>query len=90
VGETAIKTTSNKMIKYEKTCSDNQHTFISFVFDTFRFLAQDIVDLLHNVVEIYITTVCFKMIEKQFSNILSQVVLPVDIIMNIDFMNYSL
>jgi hypothetical protein len=29
---------SSKIVKYEKTCSDNQYFFISFVFNTFDFL----------------------------------------------------
>jgi len=40
---------SSKMVKYEKTCSDNQHAFIPFAFDTFGFLAPEVVDLLHRV-----------------------------------------
>ena len=40
---------SSKMVKYEKTCSDNQHAFIPFAFDTFGFLAPEAVDLLHRV-----------------------------------------
>jgi len=35
--------------KYEKTCSDNQHDFIPFAFDTFGFLAPEAADLLHRV-----------------------------------------
>jgi len=35
--------------KHEKTCSDNQHAFIPFDFDTFGFLAPETVDLLHKV-----------------------------------------
>jgi len=49
VGQTALKTTSSKVDKHEKVCSDNQHIFISFTFDTFSFLAADVVDLLHRV-----------------------------------------
>ncbi|AES81822.1 hypothetical protein MTR_7g100970 [Medicago truncatula] len=30
-------------------CSDNQHVFIPFVFDTFGFIASEVVDLLHRV-----------------------------------------
>ena len=30
-------------------CSDNQHAFIPFAFDTFGFLAPEVVDLLHRV-----------------------------------------
>jgi len=33
----------------EKTCYDNQHVYISFVFDTFDFLIPNVVDLLHRV-----------------------------------------
>jgi len=39
VGHATLKVASNKMIKHEKTCSDNQHAFISFAFDIFGFLA---------------------------------------------------
>jgi len=35
--------------KHGKTCSDNQHVFIPFVFDIFGFLTSDVVDLLHRV-----------------------------------------
>jgi hypothetical protein len=35
--------------KHEKVCSDNQHAFIPFAFDTFSFLAPEAVDLLHRV-----------------------------------------
>jgi hypothetical protein len=31
--------------KHEKTCSDNQHVFIPFVFDTFGLLAPDAVNI---------------------------------------------
>jgi len=34
---------------HEKACSDNQHAFIPFAFDTFDFLAPEVVDLLHRV-----------------------------------------
>ncbi|KAK2372319.1 hypothetical protein QL285_073465 [Trifolium repens] len=46
VGREALKAASSKMVKHEKTCSDNQHVFIPFAFDTFGFLAPDAVDLL--------------------------------------------
>ena len=52
VGQTALKTASSKVAKHEKACSDNQHVFISFAFDTFGFLAPDDVDLLHRVQEV--------------------------------------
>jgi len=44
-----LKVVSSKVDKHEKTCSDNQHAFIPFVFDTFGFLAPEIVDLLRGV-----------------------------------------
>jgi hypothetical protein len=37
------------MAKHEKACSDNQHAFIPFAFDTFGFLASEAIDLLHRV-----------------------------------------
>jgi hypothetical protein len=37
------------MAKHEKACSDNQHAFIPFAFDTFGFLASEVVGLLHRV-----------------------------------------
>jgi len=35
--------------KHEKACSDNQHAFIPFAFDTFGFLLPKAIDLLHRV-----------------------------------------
>jgi hypothetical protein len=49
VEQTAIKVASSKVTKHEKACSDNQHVFIPFAFDTFDFLASEVVDLLHRV-----------------------------------------
>ena len=49
VGQAALKVVSSKVAKHEKTCSDNQHVFIPFSFDTFGFLASEVVDLLHGV-----------------------------------------
>lgn len=40
VGQAAFKAASNKIVKYEKTFSDNQYTFIPFVFNIFDFLTQ--------------------------------------------------
>ncbi|MCI17816.1 auxilin-like protein, partial [Trifolium medium] len=34
VGQAALKAASSKVTKHEKTCSDNQHAFIPFAFDT--------------------------------------------------------
>jgi hypothetical protein len=48
-GQAAIKATSNKITKHEKTCSDNQHVFILIAFVTFDFLAPKIVSLLQKV-----------------------------------------
>jgi hypothetical protein len=49
VGQTAIKVVLNKVAKHDKACSDNQHAFIQFVFDTFDFLAPEAVSLLQRV-----------------------------------------
>jgi len=49
VGQEALKVASRKVVKHEKACSDNQHVFIPFSFDTFSFLASEAVDLLHRV-----------------------------------------
>jgi hypothetical protein len=38
VERTILKVASNKINKHDKTCSDNQHVFILFAFDTFDFL----------------------------------------------------
>jgi hypothetical protein len=38
VGRTTLKGASSEVVKYEKTCSDNQHAFLQFTFDTFCFL----------------------------------------------------
>jgi hypothetical protein len=46
VEQVAFKAASTKVAKDEKTCYDNQHTFIPFVFDTFYFLAPNVVSLL--------------------------------------------
>jgi hypothetical protein len=51
-GQAAFKAASNKVVKYEKACSDNQHTFIPFAWDTFGFLTPDVVDLLQRVQKI--------------------------------------
>jgi len=47
VGQAALKVVSSKVVKHEKACFDNQHAFMSFVFDTFGFIASEDVDLLH-------------------------------------------
>jgi hypothetical protein len=49
VGHATLKVASSKVVKYEKTCSDNQHAFIPFTFDIFGFLAPDVVNLQHRV-----------------------------------------
>jgi hypothetical protein len=46
VGQAALKVASCKVAKHKKACSDNQHSFIPFAFDTFGFLAPEIVSLL--------------------------------------------
>jgi hypothetical protein len=37
------------LTKHEKACSDNQHVFIPFAFDTFGFLAPEAVNLLKRI-----------------------------------------
>ncbi|KAL6545127.1 hypothetical protein OROHE_009792 [Orobanche hederae] len=49
VGQAALKAASSKVVKHEKACSDNQHAFIPFAFDTFGFLSPEAVDLLQRV-----------------------------------------
>jgi len=49
VGQAALKAALSKVVKHEKACSDNQHAFILFAFDTFGFLAPEVVNLLHRV-----------------------------------------
>jgi hypothetical protein len=49
VEQLALKATSSKVAKHEKTCFDNQHTFISCAFDTFGFLALEIVNVLQSI-----------------------------------------
>ena len=46
VAQAALKATSNKVAKHKKMCSDNEHVFKPFAFDTFDFLAPEVVDLL--------------------------------------------
>jgi hypothetical protein len=52
VGRAALKAASSKMVKHEKACSDNQHVFILFAFDTFDFLAPEAVELLNRIQKI--------------------------------------
>jgi hypothetical protein len=49
VGQAALKAASCKVAKHEKACSDNQHAFIPFAFDTFGFLAPEAASLLQRV-----------------------------------------
>ncbi|GKC94744.1 hypothetical protein Tco_1160186 [Tanacetum coccineum] len=45
-GQAALKAASCKVTKHEKACIENQHVFIHFAFDTFGFLAPEVVELL--------------------------------------------
>nr|GEX83388.1 putative reverse transcriptase domain-containing protein [Tanacetum cinerariifolium] len=45
----ALKAASGKVTKHEKACIENQHVLIPFVFDTFGFLASEVVELLSRV-----------------------------------------
>jgi len=47
VGHATLKVASNKVVKHEKACFDNQHAFIPFAFYFFGILAPNFVDLLH-------------------------------------------
>ncbi|PNY11325.1 auxilin-like protein, partial [Trifolium pratense] len=49
VGQAGLKAASNKVAKHERACSDNQHAFIPFAFDTFGFLAPDAVNILQRI-----------------------------------------
>jgi hypothetical protein len=49
VEQTTFKVALSKVIKHEKTCSNYQHVFISFMFDTFGFLALDAANLLQKI-----------------------------------------
>nr|GEW15843.1 putative reverse transcriptase domain-containing protein [Tanacetum cinerariifolium] len=48
-GRADLKAASGKVTKHEKACIENQHVFISFVFDTFSFIAPKAVELLSQV-----------------------------------------
>jgi hypothetical protein len=58
-GQRTLKAASCKMVKHEKTCSDNQHAFIPFAFDTFGFLAPATVSLLQRVQNVMNINVVF-------------------------------
>ena len=45
LGKATLKIASSKVAKHGKVCYDNQHAFIPFAFDTFGFLAPEVVDL---------------------------------------------
>lgn len=44
--QTSVTVVFSKVVKNEKSCSNNQHIFILFTFDTSDFLAPLIIDLL--------------------------------------------
>ncbi|GKD69609.1 hypothetical protein Tco_1323699, partial [Tanacetum coccineum] len=46
-GQVALKAASCKVTKHEKACIENQYVFILFAFDTFGFLAPEVVELLN-------------------------------------------
>jgi hypothetical protein len=70
VGQAALKAASNKVVKHEKACSDNQHAFIPFAFDTFGFLAPDAVNLLQRVQKImHNNVVCPRSMDVVFKRI---------------------
>ncbi|PNX83354.1 auxilin-like protein [Trifolium pratense] len=49
IGQVTLKAASSKMVKHERACCDNQHVFIPFAFDTFGFLAPEVVTILKRV-----------------------------------------
>jgi hypothetical protein len=59
VGQTALKAASSKVVKHERACSNNQHVFIPFAFDTFGFLAPDVVNILKRVQRVMHINVVF-------------------------------
>lgn len=46
VGQTIFKTNSSKVVKNDEICSNDQHAFILFVFDSFGYLVIEVVDIL--------------------------------------------
>jgi hypothetical protein len=44
VGQAALRAASSKVVKHKRACSEDQHVFIPFAFDTFSFLAPEAVD----------------------------------------------
>jgi hypothetical protein len=57
VRQATLKIISYKVAKHEKTCKDNQHAFIQFAFDTFDFLAPEVVSLMQRVQKVMNTNV---------------------------------
>nr|GEV26716.1 auxilin-like protein [Tanacetum cinerariifolium] len=49
IRQAALKAASYKVTKHEKACIENRHVFIPFAFDTFGFLAPEVVALLNRV-----------------------------------------
>lgn len=48
VGQATLKFALTNVVKCKKTCSDNQHSFIPFIIDTFGFLTPEVVDFLQS------------------------------------------
>jgi hypothetical protein len=59
VGQTTINAASSKVVKHEKTYSNNQHAFIPFAFDTFGFLALETVSLLQRIQNVMNNNIVF-------------------------------
>jgi hypothetical protein len=57
VGHTVLKAASSKVVKHERACSENQHVFIPFAFETCGFLAPEVVDVLNRVQRVMHTNV---------------------------------
>jgi hypothetical protein len=58
VRQAALKAASSKVAKHERACSNNQHAFIPFAFDTFGFLGPNVVNILKRVQRVCIAMWC--------------------------------
>lgn len=61
IGKTFLKNTLSKVVKYEKTCYENQHCFIPFAFKTFDSLSSKTFYLLRKVQKLTHNNIVFSM-----------------------------
>lgn len=59
MSQATLKVASNEAAKHTKTCSNNQHTFIPFAFDTLDFLVIETVDLIEKIQRLIHNNVIF-------------------------------